>query len=433
MKFLEGLKKEFGQTFRSLRLRDFRIYTIGQLTSLTGTWMQSVALSWLVYSISGSAAALGTVALASGLPMIFLTYFGGVIADRYDRRTILYWTVGLHMLQALALTVLAYTGMITVSWIIVLAVVGGCIGAVEMPTRQSFVPNLVPKDELTNAIGINSAVRNTTRILGPAIAGLTIGIFGEAFCFGLNAVSYIASLITLAMLSSTITASMHNAPESDEKKIQPKSLKQASKKNGSSKDSILNVLLDPSIKSVLFLTAAISMFGFQYTVLLPVVVDRVLGGDASSLGFLSAASGIGALLGSLALASRGKTATLRRIIGLTSLVLAAAVALLGFSANLYLSLLAVTAAGAAISVQTGGSISLVQTSVDSARRGRVMAVFSIFMIGFAPIAAMIAGGLAEMLGVQPTLYISAAAVLVSGLLYMVFRKKDQSEQDPQRK
>lgn len=175
------------------------------------------------------------------------------------------------------------------------------------------------------------------------------------------------------------------------------------------------------------------MFGFQYTVLLPVVVDRVLGGDASSLGFLSAASGIGALLGSLALASHGKTATLRRIIGLTSLALAAAVALLGFSANLYLSLLAVTAAGAAISVQTGGSISLVQTSVDSARRGRVMAVFSIFMIGFAPIAAMIAGGLAEMLGVQPTLYISAAAVLVSGLLYMVFRKKDQSEQDPQRK
>ncbi|MGD9683950.1 MAG: MFS transporter [Candidatus Obscuribacterales bacterium] len=417
MKFLDGLKAEFRQTFRSLRLRDFRVYTIGQLTSLTGTWMQSVALSWLVYSISGSAAALGTVALASGLPMILLTYFGGMIADRFDRRKVLYATVGLHMLQALALTFLAYTGMITVSWIIVLAVVGGCIGAVEMPARQSFVPDLVPADELTNAIGINSAVRNTTRILGPAIAGLTIGIFGEAFCFGLNALSYVASLVTLAMIG---TIAVHARPDGASRS------KQGTGK-GAGKESIMKVLFDPAIKNVLVLTAAISMFGFQYTVLLPVVVDRILGGNASALGFLSAASGAGALLGSLALASRGKPAMLRKVIGLASLALAAAVGLLGFSSNLWLSVMAVTAAGAAISIQTGGSISLVQSSVDGAKRGRVMAVFSIFMIGFAPIAAMFAGGMAEMFGVRLTLYVSALAVLFSGLLYLVFRRKSEPE------
>ena len=432
MNFLKGLKSEFRQTFRSLRLRDFRIYTIGQLTSLTGTWMQSVALSWLVYRISGSAAALGTVALASGLPMILLTYFGGVIADRFDRRRVLYVTVSLHMLQALALTFLSFTGMISVGWIIALAVVGGVIGAAEMPARQSFVPDLVPADELTNAVGINSAVRNTTRILGPAIAGLTIGIFGEAICFGLNALSYVASLVTLAMIGKLISA--HSGDGKEGTPGSGSHHKASSGKRGGkpgSKDGIMSVLFDPAIKGVLMLIAAISMFGFQYTVLLPVVVAKVLGGGASTLGFLSAASGAGALVGSLALASRGKTGSLHRVIGLASLVLASAVALLGFSSMLYLSIVAVTVAGASISVLTGGSISLMQSSVDGARRGRVMAVFSIFMIGFAPIAAMVAGGLAEMVGVQVTLYVSALAVLFSGLLYLLFRKKGDAQADVQ--
>lgn len=407
------VKTELGQTFRSLGHRSFRLYTIGQLTSLTGTWMQSVALSWLVYSISGSAAALGMVALASGLPMILLTYFGGVVADRFNRRSILYVTVSFHMLQALVLLALTLTDLVSVGWIVALSVVGGCIGAFEMPARQSFVPDLVPKEELTNAIGINSAIRNTTRILGPAVAGVTIAVLGEAVCFGLNALSYVASLITLGMITN----------------VESEVTEKSSVRSSEGKERIWSILAEPALKNVLLFTAAISMFGFQYTVLLPVIVDRILGGGAQALGYLSACAGAGALIGSLALASRGKTKTLPRIIGFSGIALSASVALIGLSSSLSLSLLAVLFAGAAISVQTGGSISIVQASVNTHRRGRVMAVFSIFMIGFAPFAAMGAGALSELIGVRLTLFASAFFVLASAILYLLLASKDAEDSE----
>ncbi|MCC7531159.1 MAG: MFS transporter [Candidatus Melainabacteria bacterium] len=309
---------------------------------------------------------------APGFPMILLTYVGGIVADRFDRRRILYVTVSLHMLQALALVALTIAGLLSVGWIVALAVIGGCIGAFEMPARQSFVPDLVPKEELTNAIGINSAVRNTTRILGPAVAGITIAVFGEAVCFGLNALSYVGSLVTLGMITAVVSVE-GEVPENNSQSGSP-----------GGKERIWSILAELALKNVLLFTAAISMFGFQYTVLLSVIVDQILGGGAQSLGYLSSCAGAGALIGSLALASRGKTFAFRRVIGFSGIALSAAIALIGLSTNLYLSLLAVLFAGAAISIQTGGSISLIQASVDTRKRGRVMAVFSIFMIGFAP-------------------------------------------------
>lgn len=404
--------KELKQTFRSLSNRDYRVYSLGQVISLCGTWMQTVALSWLVYRLTGSAAALGMVSFASGMPLLVFTYFGGMIADRFDRRRILLTTQTLAMLQAIVLTFLTVTGLVSVPWIVALALIAGTITAVELPARQSFVPDLVGKSDLTNAIGINSAIWNVSRTIGPALGGVLIGIFGEAACFGFNAVSYLAALVSLLMLSHIATTG--GAKQDGKTDAKPKDKKS---------DSIWPILMSPEIKSVLLLSAATSMFGFQYGVLLPVVADKVLGGGASTLGFLSAAAGSGALIGSLALANRGDSKILRRGIGFACLTLACAIGLIAYSAWLPLSFIAVAIAGACISIQLSGGSSLVQAVTEPDKRGRIMGVYSTFMVGFTPFAAMIAGWLAELIGVSFTLYVSALSVFVSALLYLAYTKK----------
>lgn len=401
--------RELKATFASLNNRDFRVYSWGQVISLCGTWMQTIALSWLVYKLTGSAAALGMVSFASSLPLLLFTYFGGIIADRYDRKRILVTTQILAMLEATVLTALTFTGLISVTWLVVLALIRGTITAIELPARQSFLPELVGKGELTNAIGINSAIWNTSRTLGPAAAGILIGVFGETLCFGINAVSYLAALISLSMLTVKV-------------REKPTAAEQAANEKEASR-GVWSVLMDPQIKYVLLLSAATSIFGFQYGVLLPVVSDKVLGGAASTLGFLSAASGLGALFGSLVLANRSNSKWVRRGLGFACIALATAIAIIGGSTVLVLSLAAVACAGAAISFQLSGGNSLVQSSVHPAMRGRVMGIYSTFMLGFSPFAAMLAGWLAELIGVSNTLYISAACVLVSALLYLTFGRR----------
>ncbi|MDZ4836567.1 MAG: MFS transporter [Candidatus Melainabacteria bacterium] len=403
------IARELKTTFASLNNRDFRVYSWGQVISLCGTWMQTIALSWLVYKLTGSAAALGMVSFASSLPLLLFTYFGGILADRYDRKRILVTAQILGMVEATVLTALCFTGLISVTWLVVLALVRGTITAFELPARQSFLPDLVGKDQLTNAIGINSAIWNTSRTLGPALAGILIGAFGETLCFGINAVSYLAGLLSLSMLSVKV-------------REKPTAAEQAANEK-EAKRSVWSVLMDPKIKYVLLLSAATSIFGFQYGVLLPVVSDQVLGGAASTLGFLSAASGLGALFGSLVLANRSNSPLVRRGLGFACLVLACAVATIGYSTMLMVSLLAIGCAGAAVSFQLSGGNSLVQSSVNPALRGRVMGLYSTFMLGFSPFAAMLAGWLAELIGVSYTLYVSAACVFVSALLYLTFGKR----------
>ncbi len=415
LSLMARVAREMKQTFRSLNNRDFRVYSWGQVISLSGTWMQSVALSWLVYKITGSAVALGMVTFAGSLPLLLLTYPGGIIADRFDRKRILVISQILAMIEATVLTVLTFSGLINVTWLVILALIRGSITAIELPARQSFVPDMVGKGELTNAIGINSAIWNTSRTIGPALAGLFIGIFGETICFGLNALSYVAALITLSMIT-----------------VKPREDVVKPGANGDSEDSNLSVwsvLLNPKVRTVLFLSAATSLFGFQYGVLLPVVVDKVLGGDASTLGFISAAAGIGALVGSLALANRGNSRILRPGIGLACLCLSVAIALIAFSKLLIISVVAVALAGASISVQLSGGNSLVQSSVSESYRGRVMGLYSTFMLGFAPLAAMLAGWLAELIGVSYTLYLSSFCVFVAACLYLAFSRKLSDQDD----
>ncbi len=405
--------KELQTTFASLGSRNFRVYSLGQVISLSGTWMQTIALSWLVYRLTGSATALGMVSFAGSLPILLFTYFGGMIADRYDRKRILVTTQFLAMLEAATLTVLTFTGLISVPWLVVLACVRGTITAIELPARQSFIPDLVPKHQLHNAIGINSAIWNTSRTLGPALAGVLIGVFGETVCFGFNTVSYLAAFLSLYLI-----------------KIQPREKETEAEAKLNARDAgrgVWSVLMGPELKYILLLSAATSIFGFQYGTLLPVVADKVLGGSASTLGFLSAAAGFGALLGSLALANRGQSKWLRRAIGFACLVLALAISLIAYSNVIAISFVAVALAGAMLSFQLSGGNSIVQSSVSTSMRGRVMGVYSTFMLGFAPVAAMMAGWMAETFGVSNALYVSAAAVFISAATYLHFAKRQSGQ------
>lgn len=408
----------FSQTFRSLKIRDFRIYSIGQLISLTGTWMQITALPWLVYTMTESASALGMVSFAGSLPLLLLTYFGGTIADKFDRRRVLILMQSLAMLQAIILFYVAYTGLTNLYLLVGVAFFGGCVTALDLPTRQAFVTNLVDKKNLTNAIALNSAIWNTSRMIGPAIAGFLIGVFGEPVCFAINAVSFLASLTTLTMLRVK--------PAKDDSHEEMKDKDEASGKE----TSIVEILLNPAILTVLFLSMVTSIFGFQHGILMPVIVDKILNGSSEVLGFLSAAAGLGALIGSLSVASLKTNKKLRNKIGFACFVLSIGIFTLSQSTSITISMIAVILAGACVSIQLSGGMSIVQKCLDESVRGRVMGVYSTCMIGFAPFAAMLAGWLGSTIGVSWTLIIAGSAVSISSLLYLaVVRIKGLDSQE----
>ncbi len=399
----------FRQTFASLNNRNFRIYATGQLISLTGTWMQITALPWLVYTMTKSATALGMVSFAGSLPLLLLTYFGGTLADRFNRKKVLITMQTLAMLQAILLFVVAYLGLTNLYLLVALALFSGCITALDLPTRQAFVADLVEKENLTNAISLNSAIWNSSRMIGPAIAGLVIGVFSESACFAINAVSFLASLFTLIALKVN--------PKKSEEEEEP--CDESSEEECPENQSIMKVMLHPALLSVLLLSMITSIFGFTHGILMPVIVDEILKGSAETLGFLSAAAGLGALIGSLTLASSKNNGHLRSTIGLACLVLALAIFTLSMSTSLPLSLAAVGLAGAAVSVQLSGGMSIVQHTVVNSMRGRVMGIYSTCMIGFAPFAAMLAGTLGSSIGVNATLVLCAAVVAGSALIYLL--------------
>lgn len=398
----------FRQTFASLKERNFRIYASGQLVSLIGTWMQITALPWLVYSITKSASALGMVSFAGSLPLLLLTYFGGTLADKFDRKKVLITMQSLAMIQAVLLFAVAFYGLTNIYLLVALALFSGCITALDLPSRQAFVADLVGKENLTNAISLNSAIWNSSRMIGPALAGLIIGLFGEAICFGINAFSFLASLGTLMALKVVPKKADENEPcgEADN----------PCKEN----ESVFRVMLTPALLSVLLLSMITSTFGFTHGILMPVIVDEILKGTAETLGILSAAAGLGALMGSLTLAGTKNNQRMSSTIGLACLVLSLAIFTLGQSTSLTLSIAAIALAGAAVSMQLSGGMSIVQHTVSNSMRGRIMGVYSTCMIGFAPFAAMLAGTLGSSVGVTATLSLCAAVVAGSALLYLLY-------------
>jgi MFS family permease len=376
---------------RALRHRNYRLYFGGQGISLVGTWMTRVATAWLVYRLTHSALLLGVVSFAGQLPTFILAPIAGVWVDRLNRHRVLVVTQALAMLQSLTLAVLVFANVITVWQIIWLGAFQGLINAFDMPTRQAFVVQMVEdKQDLGNAIALNSSMVNLARLIGPSIAGIIIAAVGEGYCFLVDGISYIAVIVSLLL--------MRRLP----RQLFPKRAGVFSEL----REGWQYVVHFAPVRSILLLLAMVSLLGMPYTVLMPIFAARVLSGGAHTLGFLMAASGVGALAGAIALAARKSVRGLGKMIPIAAAIFG--IGLIGFSQSraLWLSILLLLASGFGMMTHMASSNTILQTIVPDERRGRVMSYYTMAFVGMAPFGSLLAGSLANRFGAPVTVLIS---------------------------
>lgn len=390
------------QTLRALRHRNYRLFYWGQGISLIGTWLQQVALQWLTYRLTGSAFLLGVVGFLGQVPTLFLSPIAGWVSDRYDRQRILIVAHSLAMCQAFALAVLTLGGWITVGQIVGLSVFMGIIVAFEVPVRQAFVFQMIDnREDIGNAVALNSSLVNLARIIGPAMAGVLIWWIGEGGCFLLNAMSFIAVLISLWMMRPQ----PQPAPEPGRGIL------------ANLTDGFRYTLGFPPIRDLILLLAMTSIMSMAFVVLMPVYVDRVLHGGAGTLGFLMTVSGVGALLGAVHLAARPSVLGLGRLIPIGCAVLGGSMIVFGATDNLWVAMGARFVGSVGLVVQMAASNTILQTITDDRRRGRVMAMFAMAFIGMAPVGSLVGGAIAEHLGIQRTLLLTGGATLLAAALF----------------
>ncbi len=392
----------FRNVFRALKFRNFRLFFIGQSISLIGTWMQSIAMSWLVYRMTGSALLLGIVAFSSQIPTFILSPFAGVFADRYNRHRIVIVTQTLSMIQAFILAYLTLAGKIQVWQIIALGLFLGCINAVDIPTRQSFLIDMVEKKEmLGNAIALNSAMFNGARLIGPTVAGILVAVVGEGICFLLNALSFIAVIASLLMMKLT--------------KIEDKG--RASRVMQELKEGVIYTFNSKPIRSILMLLSIISMLGMSYVVLMPVFARDIHHGGPATLGVLMAAIGVGALIATLYLASRKTTPTLEKGIPIAAAIFTGGVILFALSRVLWVSIILLVITGFGFLTTTASSNTILQTIVHDDKRGRVMSFYTMAFMGMAPIGSLLAGALASKFGATDALLFGGFSCLFANLVF----------------
>jgi MFS family permease len=386
---------------RALQSRDFRIYFAGQLVSVAGTWMQQIAMAWLAYRLTDSAVVLGLLGFASQIPILLFAPFGGVWSDRFDRRRLMMATQLLAMLQALALAVLASQGVATAELLIVLAFMLGCINAVDIPARQSLVVHLVAdRAELPNAIALNSFMMNATRFVGPALAGVVVASLGEAVCFLLNALSYLAVLLALRALRVR--------PGTSAAKPALQALKEA----------LVYTLGHRDIRQYLLLVAAVSFFVAPYVVMLPIYAKTVLAGDARTFGLLVSSAGAGSLVAALVLASRGSIEGLGKRVSFAAILAGSALAAFAVNTAPLLAYAILTLLGFSIVLVAAGSNTLLQSWVRDDMRGRVMALFTMAFLGIAPLGSLAMGSIGHVFGVRVTFFAFGVLAAVAGLVHL---------------
>lgn len=389
--------------FRALRHRNFRLFFIGQIISLTGTWMQVVAQSWLVYRLTGSAALLGVVGFAGNLPSFIFAPFAGVLADRWNRHRLLVATQVLSMIQALIFAALILADMIAVWHIIVLSCLLGFINAFDMPIRQSFVPDMLErKDDLSNAIALNSTMVNGSRLIGPSVAGILIAAVGEGYCFLINGLSFIAVIAALmAMKGYRKQAQSRREPVWQGLKV-----------------GFSYVFGFPPLSAVIMLLALVSLIGMPYIVLMPIFAKTILGGGPNTLGFLMAATGVGALVAAIFLASRKNVKGLGKMVGLSAAIFGLGLVMFSFSRSFPLSVALMAVTGFGMIVEMAGSNTVLQTIAEEDKRGRVMSFYTMAFRGMVPFGSLLAGSLASGIGAPHTLLIGGLCCILGALWYI---------------
>lgn len=367
--------------------------------------MTRVATGWLVYRLTGSSVLLGTVSFVGQLPAFFLGPLAGVLVDRWDRHRTLVITQVLSMVQSLVLAGLALAGVITVWHIVLLALMQGFINAFDMPARQSFVVQMVDdRADLPNAIALNSSMVNAARLVGPALAGVIIGAVGEGSCFLLDGISYVAVIVSLVLMRIGV----------------PVTRKQGGEIWHELNEGWRYVSGSVPIRSILLLLGVASLAGMPYTVLMPVIVAEVLHGGPHTLGFLMAASGVGALAGAVTLAVRRTVLGLGMRIAVCSGLFGVALIALGLSRSLWVSLLILPVIGFAMMQHMASSNTILQTIVDDEKRGRVMAFYSMAFQGMAPFGSLMAGVIAARIGAPETIMFSGV-VCIAGCAWFARR------------
>jgi len=386
--------------FSSLYSRNYRIYFVGQGISLIGTWMQHIALSWLVYRLTGSVFLLGLIGFTSQIPMFILSPFTGVITDRFNRLNIMKAAQILFMLQALLITLLVLFEIIEVWHIIALSIFFGIISAFDAPARQSLVIDLIENpNDLGNAIALNSAIFNGARLIGPTIAGITIAIVGEGICFLINTFSYIAVIIALSYIKTE---------KKQSKTDQSNFLKSFSEGFKYTFQSI-------PIKTLIILLAVLSLVGLPYIILLPAYAKEILHGGSDTLGYLMSSMGAGALLAALYMASRKSVIGLGKIISTNIILLGLGIILAAFSKQIYLSSIVFFLTGLSMIFTLSSINTLLQTITDDDKRGRVMSFYSMALMGIYPLGNLLAGSVASGIGIPFTLFIMGFITLLSGI------------------
>jgi MFS family permease len=392
----------FGLIFRTLRYRNYRLFFAGQCISLIGTWMQQIAVSWLVYRLTDSVFLLGIVGFAGQFPTFLFSPLAGVFSDRWNRHRTLVLTQALSMLQALTLAMLVLTGTIAVWHIVSLSLFLGCVNAIDIPTRQSFVIDMIEdKKDLGNAIALNSAIFNGARFLGPSVAGLLIALVGEGICFLLNGMSYMAVIAALLSMNlSRLTPEKKNTSIFEELK-----------------EGFYYVYGFKPIRFILLLLALTSFMGVPYAVLMPAFARDILHGGSHTLGFLMSATGAGALMGAIYLASRKSVLGLGRIIPLSAGIFGAGLIGLSLYPIFWFSLLLMFVIGFGVMIQVASSNTLLQTIVDDDKRGRVMSFFAVSLMGMAPLGSLMAGTLAGLIGITDTIMIGGICCVIGAILF----------------
>jgi MFS family permease len=411
--------------FRALQHRNFQLFIAGQLVSLIGTWMQSTAQLWLVYRLTHSAALLGVFGFANQIPILLLASVGGYVGDRYNRHRGVIWTQAAAMILAFALAALTLTHVVQVWHLVFIAFLVGIVNAFDVPIRQSFMVQMVGKEDLPNAIALNSSIFNGARVVGPAIAGFTIAWFEkhhvsspEGWSFFLNGVSFLA--VIAALFAMRIPKPEPKRPE------------------GSLLRNFLQgfrfAMHDRPIRSALILLSVLSLLGLQYSVVLPIFAGEILHRDAGGFGLLLSFAGVGAVLGALHFAARTDYRGLAKWIATTSAICAIGLIVFSQSRIFWLSSAVLVVVGFAATSQMAATNTLIQNRVPDELRGRVMAVYATMFMGVQPIGALMAGGIARKIGAPATLAIFGALVLAGSLFFffrVAMRLRQQQAAEPQ--